>query len=146
VSFRFDRSWELPLTPDELWTAIDDPARYPAWWPWLREFDLDALTEGTVTSFVVRPPAPYRMRFVTAIEQVVPPELIAVTIDGDVSGRARLTIEPSNPGSTARIVWELQARRPLLRVLERLARPVLVRNHDRVVDDAVAQFVRAVSR
>jgi len=64
---------------------------------------------------------------------------------GDVRGPARLEIDRVPNGSQARLVWDLEVRRPILRTAARVARPLLQWGHDWVVSNGVAQFRRAAT-
>ena len=140
--FRFDRSFELAATPDELWRALAQTDRYAEWWSWLRTFDAPGLHEGTVANCVVQAPLPYSLRFAVTVGQVVPNELVDTMVTGDLEGPARLEVMASSGGSTARLVWSLELRDTMLRSFATLARPAMVWAHDRVVASGLRQFER----
>ncbi|HEV3227235.1 MAG TPA: hypothetical protein VGZ52_10380 [Acidimicrobiales bacterium] len=77
-----------------------------------------------------------------AVVDVVPEALVAVVVSGDLAGPARLEIEATSAGSVARLVWELEVRRSMLRVAASSARPLLQWGHDWVVRQGVEQFRR----
>ncbi len=145
-TFPFDRSWVFPVPPAELWQAISRTDRFPEWWAWLRSFDSDGLAVGSTAHCVVRAPLPYTLSFRVAIHRVVPERLLDTLVSGDLEGPARLEVEPHPKGSTARLVWDLQLRPPVLRAASRLARPLMVWGHDWVVDNGVRQFVTVALR
>jgi hypothetical protein len=148
--FVFDRTFTFPATGDELWSVVSDIRRFPEWWGWLRTFEVDSpassqghvpegqltegqLTEGTVAECVIRPPLPYAVRVVITVTRVVPGRVVEASVSGDLEGPARLEVE----GPTARLAWELDVRRPLLRRAARLARPALVWGHEWVIANGV---------
>ena len=61
--------------------------------------------------------------------EVDPPRAIAVRATGDFVGTARWTIQPALGGSKVRLDWELVTEKPLLRLLNPIARPLLKWNH-----------------
>jgi hypothetical protein len=64
-------------------------------------------------------------------------------VDGDLAGPARLEIAPDGGDRcTARLQWELELRKPGLRVLAAPARPLLGWAHDKVVASGFEGFVR----
>lgn len=141
-TFASDREWRFGLAPDRLWdrlTAVDEYAR---WWPWLRELDVD---RGFVTASrwrcEVAPPLPYVVRFTVALERVVDREQVTATVDGDVQGTARLTMQPDDDGTTTvRLVSDLVPANPVMRRFAAFA-PALVRwGHDWVLDQGRRQF------
>jgi uncharacterized protein YndB with AHSA1/START domain len=140
--FRFDRSFELDATPEELWSALSATDRYPEWWSWLRVMEGGELREGTVAHCVVRAPLPYTLRFDVGVESVVPRELVDTQVSGDLDGPARLEIAPRVGGCTARLIWSLHLRDSVLRPLAFFARPAMTWAHDRVIEMGLRQFER----
>jgi hypothetical protein len=138
--FDFDRTWIFDLARDELWAAVSETERFPEWFPWLEGADLGPLVEGTTARFTINPPLPYRLRLRVAVERVVPGSLVAGQVLGDVTGPARLEVADHADGSTARLVWSLRVRRPLLRVAEQVARPMMLWGHDAVVARGLDRF------
>lgn len=146
--FRFDRAWDFDgVTVERLWAAVSSPQRFPLWWSWLDDADLPTRLEpGVVARFTVRPPLPYTLRFAVAIDDVVPGCRVDATVDGDVAGPASLEVAATGGGSSARLVWTLDIRRPALARVERVARPAMVYGHDLVIALGVRQFRRRALR
>jgi hypothetical protein len=145
--FRFDRAWRFDVTVDELWDGFADTSTYPSIWPWLRDFSASALATGGGADFRVRPPLPYSLHFVVALDEVVRPESVVATVGGDVKGPASLVLSPTaDGGAQARITWSLEIVRPGLRRVEPLARRPMVWGHDLVVAMGLRQFERRVLR
>ncbi len=93
--------YSFGLDPEQLWVQLEDVDQFEGWWPWLTEFRLEGngLTAGSVLSGVVTPPLPYRMRRADRTGPVRPPRAIDATIDGDLTGDARLRIRPGGAGA-----------------------------------------------
>lgn len=146
--FRYDRSWEFAIAPDELWQTITETSEFPRWWPWLRSFEAVPLEPGERTRCVIGPPLPYTLDITLEIEAVEPQRSVDVTVAGDLAGPARLEIAAVDgaTGTVARLSWNVEVQRPLLRVAARVARPVLLWGHDWVVSSGVAQFRRSAIR
>ena len=141
-AFSSDRTWVFPVSPARFWETISRTDQFPQWWSWLRRLDSDGLVEGARARCEVDPPLPYNLRFAITLERVDPERSIEATVEGDIAGPARLDVEPHPEGSTVRLAWELTPGTPFLRGLSRLARPVMVWGHDRVLDVGVRQFQR----
>ncbi len=141
-TFRYDQAFDFAVSRDVLWDALNDIEQFPNWWPWLRSFDATAekLAPGTVANCAVRAPLPYTLEFQVHIEQVEPGVFIGTRVSGDLEGPARLEVAGDEDGSTARLSWAVDLRLPLLSVASRVARPVLLWAHDRVVATGVEQF------
>lgn len=63
-------------------------------------------------------------------------------MEGDLDGFAVLEISGDASRSRTRVAWELELRKPLLRMIEHIAWPILSLSHDWVVASAVAGFRR----
>ena len=93
----------------------------------------------------MRAPLPYTLEFKVHVEQVEPGLSIDTRVSGDLEGPARLEVarlERAGDGdaSTARLTWAVDLHLPLLSAASRVARPVLLWAHDRIVATGVAQF------
>lgn len=135
-----DRRYRFPVQPGDLWAAIGDTGRYRRWWPWLRRFEGRGLVEGDRWCCVVQPPLPYPVRFTVELDEVVEGRLVAATVDGDVTGTARLEIGEHVEGCEARLVSSLAPNGRVLRVAATVAAPVVRFGHDWVLDAGARQF------
>lgn len=122
---------------------MSDTSAFPRWWPWLRSFEPVPLVPGARTRCSIGPPLPYLVNVDIAVVDVVPEELVTVAVSGDLRGPARLEIAATSLGATARLAWEVEVCRPVLRTAAIVARPVLQWGHDWVVSSGVEQFRRA---
>jgi hypothetical protein len=92
---------------------------------------------------VVRAPAGYLLRLDLTLAEVDAPHRVDIVVAGDVEGRSTVTVRPREDGSDVALAWTLAPRRGLLRVLGVVARPVLVRGHDRILDDGLRRCLDA---
>jgi hypothetical protein len=142
--FASDREWSFPEPPDALWERIRAVDRYCHWWPWLRAFDPGTGLEPDARWHCeVAPPLPYVVRFTIDFDRVEHGRRAETTVDGDITGRAVLTLdELGDAGTRARLVSQLAPANPVLRTVGRMARPVVEWGHDWVLDQGRHQFVR----
>jgi uncharacterized protein YndB with AHSA1/START domain len=145
AAFGFDRTWHFPVPRQELWDAATAIERFPEWWRWLRVLDVHGadkgVAAGTTATCVIGPPLPYVLHLTIEVERLVVGTLVEARVTGDLEGTARLEVAADRAGgTTARLSWHLYVRRPLLQMLARTARPVLVWGHEWVVANGVAQF------
>ncbi|MGW7453474.1 SRPBCC family protein [Streptomyces sp. NPDC054787] len=129
--YRFRSVWDLDAPPARVFAVLERPAQYPQWWPQVRR--VESADERTGTA-VVRAALPYTLR-ITATELLRDPRrgILEVALHGDLDGWARWTVQP-RAGSGARCTHalyeqEVTVRRPLMRRLSLLARPVFRLNH-----------------
>jgi hypothetical protein len=141
--FHSDRSWTFRVPPEELWTRIAATEHYCSWWPWLRDFDGAAGIEKGATWWAeVAPPLPYVVRFAIDFDRVEDGRSIDTTIDGDIRGWARLTVDDHVDGCHARLESSLAPANRVLRGFGAIARPLVEWGHDWVLDEGRRQFVQ----
>jgi Polyketide cyclase / dehydrase and lipid transport len=146
--FRFDRAWSFAVSPDELWTTLEQTHQYREWWPWLREFHVDgngsdtsdAFVAGAVASLLIQAPLPYQLRCTIHVDEAVTGRKLVTRVTGDLEGPARLELSATPGGSEARLAWTLNVESGLLRPLATVARPALSWAHDRIVERGLDQF------
>ncbi len=141
--FSFERTWELEVGPERFWDTISRTDQYQQWWPWLRRFDADGMAEGSTWVAVIQSPLPYALRVKLVLDEVVPCERLAATVDGDIIGRAGLTLSPTASGSAVDVEWEMKPRSRAMQMAAVLARPLLRWSHEWVLTRGLEQFRRA---
>jgi uncharacterized protein YndB with AHSA1/START domain len=144
--FRFDRSWQFPIPPQEFWDTVSRTDQFPLWWGWLRSFDSGGLVAGATTRFAVQGALPYKLEFLVTVDRVVEPQLVETTVAGHLAGPATLTIAPDGDGCRARLAWVLEPRDAVVRRLAIVSHPLLAWSHDQVVNMGVTQFRRRLAR
>jgi uncharacterized protein YndB with AHSA1/START domain len=140
-----DHRYRFSVPPEALWSALANTAGYRTWWPWLSAFEANGLVAGDVWRCSVRPPLPYTLRFAIHLDEVVPTELIAARVAGDIAGTARIDVAPTGEGCDVRLTSSLAPSSRAFGLLAKLARPIVRRGHDWVLDTGASQFAsRAV--
>jgi uncharacterized protein YndB with AHSA1/START domain len=134
-------AWHSPEPPEQVWAALTDTAAYGGWWPWLERLQGATPAAGGRLDATIRAPARYRIRCVVRFVEVDEPHRLEAGIEGDVSGWALIRLLPDGAGTRLTFRWSLRPRRPLLRALGVVVAPVLVRGHDRIMDEGARQFV-----
>jgi hypothetical protein len=123
--------------------VVNQTGDFRTWWSWLRDFEAPGVYSGARAYCVIQSPLPYALRLDIDVERAEAPSIIETYVRGDLDGPARLEIAPDGDGSsTARLVWELEVCDRVLRRVARVARPLMVWAHDRVVATGVEQFRR----
>lgn len=139
-----DRRFRFRGDAERVWIALGATDQYRRWWPWLRRFEARGLVTGDSWRCEVKPPLPYALRFTVDLDEVVAPRSIAATIAGDIGGTARLVLAQHDDVCEIRLTSELAPRSRTFGVLAALARPLVQRGHDWVLDTGAAQFAAAV--
>jgi hypothetical protein len=89
------------------------------------------------------PPLPYyALRFAIHLDDVVPTTFVTARITGDIVGSSRLVIQPHSDGCDVQLTSTLAPSNRALGVIEPLARPIIRRAHNWVIDTGARQFLR----
>lgn len=139
MRIRSDRTYHLPGRADDVWRRLARIEDYRSWWPWLRRFEARALAAGDVWRCTLRPPVPYAIRCDIALVDVEAPRLVTAALSGDLVGAARFELRDGRNRTDVRLVSDLAAARPALRMAARLLSAAARRGHDRLLD-AARQF------
>lgn len=137
-----DGRYLLPAGVDEVWARLTDVERFPRWWRWLRDFEVEppGMADGGVLRGDVVPPVPYRFHVAVHLDEVVPAERIVAHLTGDIVGPAQLDLAEHEAGCEATVRWSVEMQQPALRVAAQVARPAIEWGHDRVVAATVRGF------
>ncbi len=146
MSIRIEVGIEIPVVPDAVWAAIEDPATHTAWMA-----DAERITflteqrQGVGTTFDCRTVVgPLRTTDRMTVTDWEPGAAMGIEHRGAVTGRGRFTLEPSARGT--RLRWREELRFPWWLggpVGEVLAKPVLTRVWRRNLDRLRAHVVAA---
>lgn len=132
----------FPVLPSELWASIERLELFEQWWGWLRDLSVDGagLQAGSVLRGTVNPPVPYRMQLAVELTKCVPESSIDAVVSGDLAGEAHLRMRPGSGGTVADVAWSLEMLQRPMRMVARVAYPLLRWGHDRVVEATVTEF------
>lgn len=128
VDISSDRRFHFDDGRATVWAAVTRTDRYRQWWPWLHEFDGSEFDVGARWRCVVKPPLPYTLHFDVVLTEVVDGDVVRARIEGDITGWATLTGIDVEAGCELRLTSELCPANPALRLVTRLARPVVHRD------------------
>ncbi|MGW6459893.1 SRPBCC family protein [Streptomyces sp. NPDC055078] len=125
--YRFRSVWDLTARPDAVYTVLARAEEYPRWWPQVRR--VTPLDDATGTA-CVRSFLPYELHITArAVRRDPTGRVLEMRMDGDLEGWARWTLTPLAAGTRARYDQEVEVRKPSMRRLAPLARPVFRANH-----------------
>jgi hypothetical protein len=135
-----DEFFSLP--PDELWREITDWTRFEEWWSWLHDLRVEpgTIASGSKLTFAIVSPLPYRLDLEVNFLDVVPERSIRAAVDGDLRGDASLRLVPHAGGSKITLIWDLEPAHAPMRLLVRIARPLIVRTKDWAIGIALRTF------
>jgi Polyketide cyclase / dehydrase and lipid transport len=132
--YRFVTRWLLPATPREVSDVLGDPTDLPRWWPsvYLEAREIgpggpDGV--GREARLRTRGWLPYTLDWTLRIASRRDPHGFSFEAHGDFEGTGEWRFEPAGAWVDATFEWRIEARKPLLRLLAPVFRPVLEANH-----------------
>jgi hypothetical protein len=125
--YRFRDAWVLPASPKAVFDAVVDLAAYPLWW---RDVRSVSQVDDDTAELVCRSRLPYDLTLrMHRDRQDEDSGHVRVRLSGDLEGTLDGELSPAAGGTLLEITQEVEARKPLLRKLDRVARPLFRINH-----------------
>jgi hypothetical protein len=139
--------FSFPVSPAELWDAIERFDQFERWWGWLGDLKIDGagLVAGSRMVGTVAPPLPYRMQVTVHMDRCEHERFVDASVTGDLVGPAHLRLHPTGTGTDAEVEWSLEMRQLPMRLAARVGYPLLKWGHDRVVEATVSGFRRGLT-
>ena len=131
--YRFTTVWRIPAQVDEVTAILSDSAGLPRWWPsvYLGVQTVapgDERGLGKIVDLHTKGWLPYTLRWRLQVVDIRP-DGFTITASGDLEGRGIWTFAQEGPDALVRYDWQVRARKPLLRRLSPLLRPLFAANH-----------------
>lgn len=127
-------TWRFVGTVEEVAAILADVDRLTAWWPSVY-LDVRTLATGdgsgigTELALLTKGWLPYKLRWALRVTEVHPPCRLVLTSTGDLVGRGEWSFRQDGATAVVRYDWQVEARKPLLRSLTWLLRPIFTANH-----------------
>lgn len=125
--YRFQSTWFVASDPGSAFDVLADLGTYVEWWPEVKAITrIDDDTAGvTIRAFL-----PYSLHLVMCkiVEDRVG-GILKASLSGDLEGFSEFVLEEKQSGCLLHYRQEVVARKPLLRALAPVARPLFRINH-----------------
>lgn len=127
--------WRIEGTIEEVADVIADVRRLTKWWPAVY-IAVEELTPGDKNgvgkevALFTKGWLPYTLRWTLRVTEADLPRRIVLTPTGDFVGRGEWTFTQEGPTAVVRYDWNVDAKKPLLRTLTWLLRPLFTANHN----------------
>lgn len=130
--YSFVDEWLVPAPVEWVYELLSCPREYPAWWgdAFLQgEGDDGPAAPGKRARLLTRGRLPYRLRWELTCVEAIPPRRLESRIDGDFAGRGIWTLTEAGGGTHVVLEWDVEVRKPLVRHLTPVLRPLFAWNH-----------------
>ncbi|SFQ67772.1 Polyketide cyclase / dehydrase and lipid transport [Amycolatopsis arida] len=131
IDYRFHVVWSIDAPVPRVADALTDLAGYPSWWPDVRAV---CRVDDDTAEVRCRSALPYELRlWLRRVEQRVERDhrrgRLRVALTGDLEGFVGCVLTGRPGGTRLDIVQQVVVRKPVLRWLSPLARPLFRANH-----------------
>jgi hypothetical protein len=145
-AYRFLEQWFIPFPPERVWDVGADGRLLLDWWQsvYLNAEPVgqyDAPRVGGKLRDEARGFLPYHLRFLIESIELDRPRVVMVRTKGDLNGTWRAELHPVDGGSLDMIDEQVQAEKPLLKLLSPLLKPLFAANHRRWTTPRAARLV-----
>ncbi|MFN0155025.1 MAG: SRPBCC family protein [Gaiella sp.] len=154
AAYRFVDTWFVPTDPGTVYALLSCPREYPRWWgeAFLEgEGDAGPAVPGKQARLLTRGRLPYTLRWTLTCVEAVEPSRLVSRITGDFEGEGIWTIAPVEGGTRVVLEWNVDVRKPLVRRLTPMLRPLFRWNHrwamrhgERNIRELTAPLVAAI--
>ncbi|MCC5884372.1 MAG: SRPBCC family protein [Halomonas sp.] len=132
--FEFATTWHLEAPIEAVFAALTDSLQWPEWWPGLVDVQQLAVGDGAgigrTQRFVWKSRLGYCLCFDIRIIRVREPFLIEGVANGDVAGTGCWQLREESGRTLVRYLWRVRTVRPWMGLLARVARPLVIWNHN----------------
>ena len=132
ADYRFRDEWRLPANIERVYDLVGEPLEYPRWWSDVflaAEGDAGEPAPGKRISVVARGFLPYRLHFSLTCLEAERPNRIHSRLDGDFEGTGTWLLAEDGDGTKAVLNWRPTVRKPGVRELTPVLRPLFRANH-----------------
>lgn len=148
VEYRLLTVWRIEAPLDAVYAAVRDSLRWPEWWPGaLAVAELaagDAAGLDSVRRYRWRAALPYRLDFTARTTRVEVPYFVEASIAGDLEGRGSWRFARAGAFTVVRHEWRVRTTRRWMNLCGALARPLFVRNHERIMRRGAEALARRI--
>lgn len=133
--YHFITHWHLDATCQEVYRTLEDAESLSRWWPSVY-LDVRILAKGKpggigkTVALYTKGWLPYTLRWTFEVTQVDFPNGFSLRASGDFVGTGIWTFQPAGPHQCDVVYdWKISAKKPLLRLLSPLLKPLFSANH-----------------
>lgn len=143
ADYSFVTIWRLRAPIERVFEALDDPLRWPSWWPSVPEVvELEPNGPDGVGGryrFTFKGRLPYLLRFDSTVTRRERPTGLEGAAEGELEGTGRWNLSEADGWTTARYDWNVATTRWWMNLLAPLpfVAPIFRLNHHAVMRDGL---------
>jgi hypothetical protein len=137
--FCLTTTWSIPAALNVVWACLIDTENWPLWWTYVLPVEQTAVGElsgfNNVRAYHWRTCLPYHLHLTLRVTEIQPLQWIAFDVAGDLKGigRCQFAFQTENNQTQVVFLWQVKTCISWMNWLAVLARPIFVRNRDRIL-------------
>jgi hypothetical protein len=147
--FEYVTDWRFEAPIEAVWEALTDVARWPEWWPHVKEVHTlaagDADDRGALRRIRWGSRLPYGFVLEVRTIEVEPLARLRGAATGDLAGTGLWEVWRDGAGTRLRYTWNLAVHTAWMRVAAPLMAPVFRWNHEGVMRDGMRGLERRLA-
>jgi uncharacterized protein YndB with AHSA1/START domain len=132
ANYHYISTWQLQAPIEQVWPAISDLERLPAWYPAVQEVQTlaagDADGVGSRVRYLIKGRLPMRLAFEATITRVVAPRELELQAEGELAGTGRWELEQRGEVTSVRYTWDVRTTKAWMNLTAPVARPLFTWN------------------
>jgi carbon monoxide dehydrogenase subunit G len=112
ADYHYVSTWQLQVPIEQVWAAISDLERLPAWYPGVQEVQIlapgDDQQVGARVRYVIKGRLPMRLAVEATIVRVDPPREAELRAEGELAGTGRWLLDQQSEVTTVRYLWDVR--------------------------------------
>jgi uncharacterized protein YndB with AHSA1/START domain len=132
ADYHYISTWQLQAPIEQVWAAITDFERLPAWYPAVQEVQTltpgDDQQVGARVRLVIKGQLPMRLVFEGTVTRVERPRELELQAEGDLAGTGRWLLDQEGEITTARYLWDVHTTKAWMNLVAPVARPLFTWN------------------
>lgn len=149
-SFSLTTKWEIPAAIENVWFAILDTEQWPNWWQFVRK--VEQITPGDSTGinsihrYFWKTYLPYQLIFELKVTQLIPYQLIAVNVSGDLTGNGSCMFSVNNQSTSILFDWNVKTCKHWMNHFPTIWKPIFAWNHQQVMNRGETSLISRLSQ
>ncbi len=136
--YTFISTWQIPAPLEQVWEVLYAVESWPTWWRGVEETRIlnpehPLGTVGSRMASTWKSVLPYRIHFITELQEIVVGTRIVASADGDLRGTGRWDLSEHKGGTTAVYTWDVTTTKSWMNLLAPVARPLFAHAHEAVM-------------
>lgn len=148
TDFSLTTRWLIPAPVDQVWSCLIATEHWPSWWRYVARVEEtaegNASGEGNVRRYLWRTCLPYDLAIELRVIKMRPYRSVAVEVAGDLigSGSCSIAYQENEAATELIFVWNVSLAKPWMQRMAKVARPLFVWNHGRVMKSGEQGLIR----